>query len=265
MNDPHVVTLVYRIEHSDSIGYTKAAPLCHDEKGFRLSIADAKVRFEMKDHFPTIEAADEALTKFRRLWEFDAQLKCGADAFRLVLDRGNSEIIDRNSAPGHLSVLGAEGVTVTDSIKLFVEPSRYPEPPSDIALTPDVEKMHMRYMDYEKGQDKLANMANFCLTVLEDSTNLEASTKKQKNRRAAAAKEYNIDKRVLDKIGCLAANKGGEDARKADGLGTEFSPQDRRFLEQAVKAVIYRMAERAYSLDKQLPMISLSELPTLDT
>ena len=259
MNDPHVVALVYRIEHSESIGYTKAAPFCRDEQGFRLSIADAKARFEMQDHFPTIEAADEALTEFRCAWEFDAQLKRGPDTFRLVLDRETSEIIDRNPTPNHVSVRWFESIGLTDSAKFLLEPSTYPEPPSDIVLTPDVETMYGRYMSYCRGREPLAGMASLCLTVL------EASTGERRSRRPTAAKVYNIDVRVLDKIGDLSANRGGAEARKADGVATEFSSQERQFLEEAVRAAIRRVAEYAHSSGKQLPRISLSDLPSLDT
>ena len=259
MNDPHVVALVYRIAHSESIGYTKATPFCRDEQGFRLSIADAKARFEMHDHFPTIEAADEALTEFRRAWEFDAQLKRGPNTFRLVLDRETSEIVDRNPTPGHLSVHRVEMVAITESVRHLLEPSTYPEPPSDIVVTPDVETMYGRYMGYLRGREPLASMASFCLTVL------EASTGERKCRRTAAAKVYNIDVQVLGKMGHLSANRGGAEARKADGVATDFSSQERHFLEQAVRAVIRRMAEYAHSSGNQLPMISVSDLQSLDT
>jgi len=259
MNDPHVVALVYRIEHSESIDYTKAVPFYRDEQGFRLSIADAKTRFEMHDHFPTIEAADKALAEFRRVWEFDAQLKRGPDTFRLVLDRETSEIIDRNPTPGHVNLSHNEEISIADSVRHTLSVGEYPPPPSDIALTPDVETMCGRYMGYCNGREPLASMASFCLTVL------EASTGKRKSRRAAAAKVYKIDARVLGKIGDLSANKGGAEARKADGVATEFSSQERHFLEQAVRAVIRRTAENAHSSGKQLPVISLPDLPSLDT
>ena len=261
MNDPHVVALVYRIEHGESVSYTKATKFCRDEPGFRLTIADANARFELHDHFPSIEAADEALTEFRRAWEFDAQLRRGPDTFRLVLDRESSEITDRNPTPGHVRIEG-KGIGIfvgAGPVRLCVEPPAYPEPPSDIVLTPDVETMFGRYMGYRRGREPLASMASFCLTVL------EASTGERNNRRPAAAKAYNIHLRVLEKIGDLSANRGGAEARKADGVATEFSSQERRFLEQAVKAVIRRMAENARSSSGQLPVISLSDLPPLGT
>ena len=48
MNDPHVVMLVYRIQHDDFIDYRDAEPFCQDEQGFRLSVAkgEGEARFE---------------------------------------------------------------------------------------------------------------------------------------------------------------------------------------------------------------------------
>lgn len=184
MNDPHVVALVYRIEHGKSIDFNKAEPFCRDEQGFRLSVADAKARFEMHDHFPTIEAADEALTEYRRAWEFDAQLKRGPDSFHLVLDHGKSELIDRKPTPDRVGIHGIVSSAVSGSVTLRLEPSAYPEPPSDITLSPDVETVHGRYMDYRKGREPLASMTNFCLTVLE--VRLERKTNARLLRRSTA-------------------------------------------------------------------------------
>ena len=257
MNDPHVVALVYKIEHSNSIEYKKAKSFCLDEQAFRLEVADEMARFEMHSHFPTFEEADKALTEYRCAWEFDVQLERGPDTFHLVLDRGKSELIDRNPTPGHVQ---PDPICFTFSVghaRGTVRPLAYPEPPCGITLTPDVETMYNRYMGYRENREPLASMANFCLTVLEDSTG------KTKNKRRAAATIYSIEKRVLNKIGELADTKGGEKARKRKGIENDFSTEEHRFLEHAVKAIIRRMAEGP-SYGDTLSMITMSDLPSLD-
>ena len=261
MNDPHVVALVYRIEHDESIDYARAATLCHDDPRFQLRVEDGKARFQMRAHFPTITEADEALAEFRRTWEFSAQLKHGPGSFRLVLDRGACEIVDRNPTPNHIGIEG-KGVAVLGAVgpvKLTAGPPAYPDPPSDIALTPDVETMHNHYMRYRRGEELLGSMAYFCLTKL------EASAGGKTGRRPRAAEMYRIDEQVLRKIGDLTANKGGAEARKAEGVAKEFSSQERKFLQQAMKAIIRRMAQRAHSPKNQLEQISMSDLPALET
>ena len=259
MNDPHVVALVYRIEHNDSIDYSKAEPFCRDEQGFRLSVAEGSARLELNDHYPTIAAAHEAISDYRRAWELDAQLKRGPDSFRLILDRGKSELVDRKPTPGIASLRASitSGVPSV-SISVQVQPPTYPEPPSDIALSPDIETMHQRFMGYRNGREPLASMASFCLSVIESATG------ERKNKRVVAARMYGIDRRILDRIGDLSANRGGAKARKADGIAADFSSQERHFLEQAVKTVIRRMAEKEHSPRKQLPRMPLSDLPSLN-
>ena len=253
MNDPHVVALVYRIKHDDSIDYKDAEPFCHDEQAFRLEAADGVARFEMHRHFPTIEAADESLTEYLRAWEFDAQLRHGPDTFRLIFDRQNSEIIDRNPTPGYVLARPLVAIARLGRAQVLVKPTTYPEPPSDITLNLDAETMHYRYMGYRKGREPLASMANFCLTFLEYSTG------KESKKRPASAKKYGIAKGVLSKIGELADTKGGKEARKRKGVEEDFSAKERKFLEQAVKAIVRRMAESPPP-SGTLTIISMSDL-----
>ena len=51
---------------------------------------------------------------------------------------------------------------------------------------------------------------------------------------------------MLTKIGFLSSDKGGQQARKKSGTNNNLTAQDRRFLEEAIKAIIRRAAEKAY-------------------
>ena len=102
-------------------------------------------------------------------------------------------------------------------------------------------------MGYYQDEERLANLAYFCLTVLEDlavqpprkaSTNRKPSSKRKKT-----AEKYEIELEVLTKIGHLSSKKGGpRGARKAEGKNNNFTAEDRCFLENALKAVIRRAA-----------------------
>ena len=257
MNAPHVVALNYRIDHGDAIDYSHAEPLDREEPGFRLTVKEEKVRFELKEHYATEEQAREALAEYIRVWEFDATLEYGSsDSFRLVFE--NPEIVDRKPTPGRKSIAAyIPAPSASLAVSVLTRPPAYPEPPSDIALNPDARTMHQRYLGYRGGREPLASMANFCLTVL------EASTGKRKRKRSAAARLYNVDERILTKIGELSAHRGGADARKAAGVATEFSAQERQFLERALKAIIRRVAQRERRPDADLPKISWSDLPPI--
>ena len=257
MNDPHVVSTVYRIEHNEAIDYSEAESLDRDEPGFRLSVMNGKARFEMKDHFPTFEEAEKAIDGYKRAWEFDAQLARGPGSFSLALDRQASEIIDRNPTPGRVSIRGAALLQATGSVQVIVSPPKYPAPPSDITPNPDAETMLQRYLGYREGREPLAAMAYFCLTVLENSTG-------QKNdKRSRAATMYCVDGRVLKEIAVLTSNKGGPEARKAIGVEQDFSSQEQRFLEEAVRALIRRVAEREHHPNGRLMKIAMTDFPSL--
>ena len=113
--------------------------------------------------------------------------------------------------------------------------------------------MHQRYLGHRQGREPLPAMAYFCLTVLE----LAAGGRKE------AATTYGIDVDVLRKIGELTSgSRSGPDARKASHAPT-LNDGERRFLHQAVKAVIRRVAERAHSPAGNPPTISWPDLPPL--
>ncbi len=268
MNDPHVVMLVYKIKHNKSIiNYSKAEPFCRDEQGFRLSVAEGVARFELKDHYPTIDEAHKAIADYRHAWKFDAQLQRGPGSFCLCLDRKKSKLIDRKPTPG-CKGLRASITAGTPSISANLGPVRapeYPKPPSDIKLDANIRTMHKRYMGYRCEHEPLGAMAYFCLSMLEAPPIQQSSEQRKpsKKRKAATAK-YAIDEWVLSKIGHLSSTKGGKYARKQEGTDQPLSPKQRDFLEQAVKTIIRRAAEREHMPEGNLPTISQSDLPSLE-
>ena len=258
MNDPHVVALIYRVGHGNSVDYRKAEPLIREEPAFRVEVKDNQARFELKVHYATEEDARNAIKDYIDDWEFDACLEHSPDYFRLKFDR--AQIEDRNPPPPRPGVkniaMTFRGEPGTWSVALTKVVLSYPAPSSEVNFRdPNVQRMYQRYMDYRQGKEHLASMAYFCLDVLEHSMGPE------KIGRHAAAREYRIAFSVLDRIGELSSEKGGGGARKADGVDDDFTSQERLFLEQAIKRIIRRAAEKAHSPDKVLPQISLSDLP----
>ena len=248
MNDPHVVALLYQIEHGRSVDYSKANPISHEETGFRVEIANEQVRFEFKKHYATKDAARKAIEDYIRVWEFDSGLRKGPNHFKLRFKK--AQIEDKKPIPGVLdtSVSIMTGVPTVSVMATVSKP--YPSPPSPgLKLIPDVQTMYDRYEGYLEGREPLASMAYFCLTIL--------------GGKKKAAKMYRIKLKVLNKIGNLSSERGGQQARKAIGKDNDLTYQDRRFLEDAIKAVIRRAAEKAYAPDSDLQEISLSDLTSV--
>ena len=255
MNDPHVVALLYRVKHGKSHDYSKAEPLVCNEPAFRLEVKDKQVRFELKEHFATENEARRVVEDYIRNWEFNACLKGGDGCFKLEFNE--PEIIDRSPTPGVKEVY-ADFRFMVDIGKpeVTVGHSEYPSPPSGVNFNdPDVQTMYHRYMGYRQGNEPLAGMAYFCLTILDDMSG------QGKNRRKAAAKKYHIQYAVLKRIGELCNNKGGQrGARKSDGVGKDFTTEEHTFLERAIMKIIRRVAEKAADPEDGLPEITISTL-----
>ena len=251
MNDPHVVALLYQIDHGRSVDYRDAKPIDREEEGFCVRVENERVRFEIKEHYATEDAARKAIEDYIRAWEFSAGLRGGPNYFKLKFDR--AQIEDRKPTPGVVSLSAHFRAGVpTATATLTVSPPCYPPPPSGLKITPDVQTMYERYIGYLQGREPLPSMAYFCLTTLEHS----------RGRKKAAAM-YGIELGVLKKIGYLSSEKGGQQARKGPGKDNDLTAQDCHFLKEAIKVIIRRAAKKAHDANSNLPEISLSDLPPI--
>ena len=133
---------------------------------------------------------------------------------------------------------------------------QYPEPPGKFAVSADVETMWYRYRRYLEGQERLADMAYACLTVLEARA----------GDRRKVAEEYCISSAVLGTLGRLTTEIGdGETARKFNRLKEQRShtgPEE-AWLKAAVQAMIRRTGELASDPKAQRPMLTMNDLPKL--
>lgn len=264
MNEPHVVALIYRVEQeeSPSVDYSQAEPLVGvEEPEFHLEVRDLKARFEFKVHYETETSARQAIEEYIRIWEFDANLKRGSRVFRLKFDR--AEIVDRNPTPGQIRMSG--GISRSEvrgsSPMLTIAATRYPPPPSDLCLDPDILAMYEHYLASRRKAENVTSMAYFCLTVLEGPTKPFHRTP---NKRQQASAKYNVDIDVLNEIGRLSTERGGPlEARKREGIQQELTTDERHFLMQAIKKVIHRAAEKARDPSGKFPAILLSDLPSI--
>ena len=261
MNHPHVIALIYRVEHGSSVDYERAGPLrFDDDPRFYLTVEGNCARFEMKEHYADVGEARYAIESFIQMWEFDAGVRLGPNAFSLRYT--NAEIIDRNPSPpktgtGRLQVGGGHVASnVRFGGKVRIGLPHYPSPPERGTLDPDddyVVKMKRRYDKYRLGRTTLPDVAYFCVTVLEDKY----------GDLPAAAKACGISKSVLKEVKALSSYKGGEDSRKSDGFDVEFTREEKRFLKRALKEIIIRAAQVAADDSQRQPQITMAELPGL--
>jgi hypothetical protein len=220
-----------------------------------VRIEDGRAEVTMRSHHATVEAARAEVEPFLRAWELTAALEFGPGEFELAYDR--AKIIDRRPAAAQVAIQVADAalfaVTTTSAIA-HIGRSKYPDPPpAGIRRDANVDLMFDRFRRYRAGTTTLADAANFCLTVLQLTA----------RGRPAVARCYGIREKVLRKLGDLAANKGGNEARKANGAKAEFTPVERQWLEEAIKHLIWRAAEVAGNPPAPLRQITMADLPPL--
>ena len=236
---PRVKALHFLVEQGGSTDYSKTEALSLQEPSFDVQAENKKVCFTMKDHYATEAEARKAVDPYIAAWEFEAGLRHGPNAFKLRFDCADIEDLDPETGKVFMRRKPVRLHGILGPVQLISGRRHYPSPPTEaIAISTDVQSMFDRYMGYRSGKELLPSMAYFCVTVLEAAA----------GGRKGAAERYQISKSVLERIGRLSSTKGGPSAaRKQVGANAELAPDERRFLEQAVKAVIRRAAEVAHS------------------
>jgi len=208
----------------------------------------------MVDHHDTVEAARNAVEPFLREWELFAALHQGFGLLSFVYE--GAEVLDRSAAGGGKRLFAQAGsyALVGGNATLRVGRASYPEPPVGVSRDPDVDAMFARYCLFREARTTLSDAAYYCLTVLQRAAG---------GRRADACSAFSIDRAVLDKIGSLSSEKGGYEARKADGSAAEFLPEERAWLEAAIPVLIERAARRAFDRAAPNPKMTMADLPPL--
>lgn len=253
MNDPHVEALEYSIQYGpDVIDWSGAEPMHVQEGDFGVRAENGRVRFEFRTHYASEQEARSAVEEsYIPNWEFDVGLTRGPNAFTLRFER--SEIVDRNPPPGPppLRAIARLGRLTASANLAPPRPPAFQEPPREgIKRTPSVESMFQHYLRYRRGAETLPAMAYFCLTTLEQTA----------GGRGKAVAHFCISRNVLDRIGKLSAEKGGDVARKAKGRNTPYSPDEERFLRSAIKALIRRAAQVEYGPDPTRKKITRDDI-----
>ena len=246
MNDPRVEALYYLVKHSDSVDYASAEPIERETPAYTVRIADGRAEIVMKSDHVTADSARMEVEPFLRAWELTAALELGPGQFEFVYDR--SKVVNR-AIPATRLVEASWSVAIETA---EARPSKYPDPPpSGIAIDEVVAQMSECYSQYRRSRRTLPDAANTCLTWLEKSG----------GGRSRAATRFAVAKTVLNKVGELAGEKGGTEARKAKGAGTEFTAAERQWLEQAIKRLILRAGEIAGNPSARFPQITMADLP----
>jgi hypothetical protein len=260
MNDPHVEKLFYRLVIPEHTDYNHAPPISGEVDDFKWDLNKDHLLIEMKVHCATENDAKRIVAAFLREWEVSAGLCHGPDNLKFTFQR--SKIIDRMPDRKVINLQASiSGCTTTslDAI-LHVSQNQFPTPPQSFKVTPEVERMYLRYGNYQKGKESLLSIAYWCLTLL------EGSTKVSKKKRITAADQYGIDIEVLNELGRLSSEAGDEtEARKFTDKSTlvRLTPSEKTWVESVVKKLIERMAEYAHDPSAKRSQVTMPDFPAL--
>jgi hypothetical protein len=258
MRDPHVASLRYRLVPGETVSFDCLPPVERETEAFRMRLDDDVATFELKEHHANEETAKRAADAFLQNWEIYACLRLGPGAVRFVFER--ADMVDRHPLRQQRGRVFMRQ-TRTASAKAYIvragQPrASYPQPPDDFKASADVEAMWFHYQQFRSGRERLVDMANTCLTLLDE----------RGGTRRGAAKTYRIEYDVLHELGRLISTVGDyRSARKLKGI-TEPRPHtgaEKAWIESAVKALIRRAGEWAYDPEARLPLITMSDLPKL--
>lgn len=267
MNDPHVTTLHYWVEHDDSVDYNNAEPLDYEDDLAEVHLEKGQLTLRPKGHFASAQEAREAFEGFIRNWEFVAALEAGSKRLQLIYV--DADVIDRNPTPPSPGVVElsatSRGGILRSSAKVTMRKAKYPNPPEGSSLdssNPTALAMLSRLDRYHQGRETLATMAYFCLTVMKESAKAATETS---NAEKATRDHYGISDNVQGKVSGLSTNRGGIEARKGTGLWQEFTSEEKKFLLTAVQTFIRRVAEKSADPAGKLSLITMADLPELES
>jgi len=246
MNDPHVVSLTYKIIEEDGFKFNDPPDVEVDTPDFKGRLSQGVLTLEPKDHFESEAHVRPRADEFLRGWEITAALHYGRSEFHFRFQ--GSSIVDRQAGPGKHFIDLSDNLHMSMTVNVEKYSASYPAPPDNFRLTPEVEVIWNRYSRYIEGKEPLPSMAYSCLTFLE-----------RDKHRELAAKDYGIEIQVLKTLGELTTNRGDvTTARKFKPPLLPLSSSEQTWIESTIKAIIVHLASK-----KPDHVLKMTDLPPL--
>jgi hypothetical protein len=207
----------------------------------------------MREHHATEHGAREVVEGYLRPWEIYEAVRPMGTGLKFSFEE--AEVIDRDPPRFYATAMVAATIG-SDAWAEVVRELRFPDLPEAFAMSSDVEVMWTLYEGYLQGRDRLLPMAYTCLTrfMYGSGGNKEAASR------------YNVDIKVLRKLGRLSTTSGDEmTARKLDSRYAHqpLTDTEREWVEDAVELLIYRAGQYAADSDGEWPKITMKHLPQL--
>jgi hypothetical protein len=261
MTNLHVESLTYKIETDEGLSYYQPPPLDISNQQWDGRLEKDTLTCKMKISLPTADDARKVVDPFLRAWEIDVSLKLNRrSSIRFIYV--DAKIVDLDPPQNGSITIYPQGILSSVKFgmpKISITMHKYPEPPYNFIVSPDVEKLWYRYGMYLDRKEPLITMAYFCLTFIE---NKYGKGEKGKLKRKHTADTLKINLKVLNKLGELTSIRGStETARKitSENVLSPLIGKEIRWIETLLKIIIYRLGQDVSSIAS----IEMKDLPAL--
>jgi hypothetical protein len=249
-NDPHVDTLTYSFAVLDEgHDYAGAAPWKGQLAMFECELESGTLQARPTVHFSDVASAREALEPHLQSWEADAELDGNV---RVEFWYESAHLIDLKPEPG-LRFVGFEALvrgrgvpSATDHILH----NAYPSPPIGVEReTERARRFRERLRDFRNGRERV------CVAAYWFASNIK------RDFRPNARQTLNVSSKVLTELNKIGGVDDPTESRKAGGEKRSLTPDEIRFVRNALPALARRVAHIEGGHDPQnLPEITRSDL-----
>ncbi|MFO7701860.1 MAG: hypothetical protein R6V37_02585 [Psychroflexus maritimus] len=232
MNHPIVKKLEYQLLTDETLTF-EAPPLSFSTDDFELTLQNESINIKLLREFTSVENARKFIEEFFDAWKVKTELEYGTNSFSFkFLD---AEVIDRNpSKPTEQQIfsVGVSGnANASGKVKFIVTRKKYPEPPLNFELSPNVRTLWTRYKNYKSNHESIFSMAYFCYTVAT-----------QYGGKQSASERFYVSKSILNKISELSSTKGDQKSARKYSAINPTTKEEITWLESAVRALIKQIA-----------------------
>jgi hypothetical protein len=261
MRDPHVVALHYRIAVDPKLTLNDPHPIEYETATFSLRLADGHLRGEIKDDPATRADASGELEQYLHSWEIHSNLLHGRGTMQVDFEKMEAT---SGVVPSELrSVFEKRGKPPIGipilRVRSRLTHAQYPNPPDKFFASRDVVDMWNRYEGFLAGKEPLPGMAQYCLTVVEQSVGGPQARKR-------AASRYAIHPDVLSQLGCLTSEVGDARTGRKRVPGQTLRPHtsaEAAWMDATVTRIIRRVGEWAADPTATWPQITMEDFPRL--
>ncbi len=244
-----VKALIYLLDTSNLYS-DEAEPLSFCNEIGAFTLARGILRVVPNESFRTISDARGHVANFIRSWEFESELLLGRGIYRFIFLSAETtgEVIDADQHPPM-----ERKYSPKKKEKFITEFGCYPPAPK-IRVIPEMEALLERFRGARIGiGEPITSCGYFALTLIESTA----------GSRRAASEKYNVDFKMLNKLGELTSTRGDlRVARKYAPGAASLSVREKVWIESAIGCIIYQMGlEAAGNLSNY---ITMDEMPHLE-